>query len=85
MTCRGFDNLRVYLSRAVLPQMVLGIRAPGLPPAEHKTHANNLTVRPEPYRKLESIYQSHDKLFYALIFKCKFLNFDPCVNMCSLV
>ncbi|KAJ7774799.1 hypothetical protein B0H16DRAFT_74878 [Mycena metata] len=57
MTARGTDNLRGYLRETMLPSMTLDARAPNMPPPGHKSHQNHLkTVRPEAWRRLESIY-----------------------------
>lgn len=66
------DNLSYYLSQAVLPEMKNGVDAPAIPPEGHKSHRNNLTVRPEPYRKLQSIYQIKEPLFKKLVLDCRF-------------
>ncbi|KAF7294961.1 Microtubule associated protein [Mycena indigotica] len=56
MTSRGTDNLRGYLREARLPPMTNDIAAPKMPPPGHKSHLNHLSARPEPWRRLESIY-----------------------------
>jgi hypothetical protein len=71
MTRRGSDCLRYYLAQAVLPQMVLGVGAPGMPCEGHTSHRNTLTVRPESYRKLQSIYQLMHEGFHALVLDCE--------------
>lgn len=77
MAWRGTDNLRFYLGKAVLPQMPLGVGAPEIPPEGHKSHHNTLTVRPEPYRKLQSIYQLQDRHFDNLVLDCEPFNSSP--------
>ncbi|KIM85232.1 hypothetical protein PILCRDRAFT_817232 [Piloderma croceum F 1598] len=67
MAWRGSDNLGYYLSQAVLPQMVTGVGTPEMPRQGHGSHRNKLTVRPEPYRKLQSIYQLIEEVFDTLI------------------
>jgi len=84
MAWRGSDNLGYYLSKAVLPQMVPGVGAPEIPRPGHGSHCNKLTVRPEPYRKLQSIYQLIDEVFNTLILECKSRIFILFVsNVCS--
>ncbi|KAF7304857.1 Microtubule associated protein [Mycena kentingensis (nom. inval.)] len=56
MTSRGTDNLRGYLREAALPPMRNDAAAPKMPPPGHKSHLNHLTVRPQAWRRLESIY-----------------------------
>lgn len=56
MSARGADALRRYLHEAVLPQMLLHPVAPNPPPTGHKSHLNSLSVRPETWRRLESIH-----------------------------
>ncbi|KAJ7632591.1 hypothetical protein FB45DRAFT_508821 [Roridomyces roridus] len=56
MTARGTDNLRGYLRETTLPQMTNDALAPKMPPAGHKSHQNHLKVRPQAWRRLESIY-----------------------------
>lgn len=53
---RGTDNLREYLQEAILPTMIHDANAPLMPPEGHKSHMNNLKVRPESWRRLESMY-----------------------------
>ncbi|KAF5391435.1 hypothetical protein D9757_001914 [Collybiopsis confluens] len=53
---RGTDNLKCYVREAVLPRMINDRFAPPMPPDGHKSHLNNLTVRPESWRRLENIY-----------------------------
>ncbi|KAJ7057040.1 hypothetical protein C8F01DRAFT_341600 [Mycena amicta] len=56
MTTRGTDNLRGYLRQAILPPMKNDATAPPMPPPGHKSHLNHLSVRPQTWRRLESIY-----------------------------
>lgn len=70
-TWRGTDNLRLYICQAVLPQMLLGLGTPAMPPDRHKSHRNHLTVRSEAYRKLQSIYQLVDPVFKKIVLDCK--------------
>ncbi|KAJ7155992.1 hypothetical protein C8R43DRAFT_1087364 [Mycena crocata] len=60
MTARGTDNLRCYLRETKLPQMTNDAMAPKMPPAGHKSHQNHLQVRPQAWRRLESIYSFND-------------------------
>uniref|UniRef100_A0A0W0EXX7 Uncharacterized protein n=1 Tax=Moniliophthora roreri TaxID=221103 RepID=A0A0W0EXX7_MONRR len=53
---RGVDNLQEYLQTAQLPEMKLDHDAPQMPPFGHKSHLNDLAVRSESWRRLESIY-----------------------------
>ncbi|KAJ7172503.1 hypothetical protein C8R46DRAFT_1161910 [Mycena filopes] len=54
---RATDNLCEYLRAGRLPQMTNDAMAPQMPPPGHKSHQNHMkTVRPEAYRRLESIY-----------------------------
>ncbi|KAI0093642.1 hypothetical protein BDY19DRAFT_918096 [Irpex rosettiformis] len=46
------SNLRMYLSHAQLPRMILGCNIPRMPEEGHKTHRNVLSVRAEDWRKL---------------------------------
>ncbi|KAF8628442.1 hypothetical protein AX15_003958 [Amanita polypyramis BW_CC] len=55
MAYRATDNLRCYLREAVLPTMICDPKAPPLPSEAHKSHLNHLKVRPEQWRRLESI------------------------------
>ncbi|KDQ60847.1 hypothetical protein JAAARDRAFT_55585 [Jaapia argillacea MUCL 33604] len=50
---RASDNLQLYLTNATLPFMSVGEGTPPLPPFGHKSHRNNLQVRPEKTRRLE--------------------------------
>jgi len=85
MARRGSDNLRYYLSHAVLPQMIPGVGAPEIPPEGHKSHRNTLSVRPESYRKLQSIYQLKDRDFHTLMLKCESKISLLVSNMCLSV
>ncbi|KAJ7109350.1 hypothetical protein C8R44DRAFT_284984 [Mycena epipterygia] len=60
MTARGTDNLRCYLRETKLPQMTNDALAPKMPPTGHKSHQNHLQVRPQAWRRLESIYSFKD-------------------------
>ncbi|KAJ7449782.1 hypothetical protein FB451DRAFT_737367 [Mycena latifolia] len=60
MTARGTDNLRCYLRETKLPQMTNDAMAPRMPPTGHKSHQNHLKVRPQAWRRLESIYSFQD-------------------------
>lgn len=51
------ENLRLYLSQAILPLMKLSRNAPQLPPSGHRSHNIGLTTRPERYRRLEFMFQ----------------------------
>lgn len=79
-TWRGTDNLRLYISQAVLPQMLLGPDAPPVPPDGHKSHRNHLTVRLESYRNLENIYQMLDNVFRKIVLDCEYL--ECCIYAC---
>jgi hypothetical protein len=70
MAYRGTDNLRCYVREAVLPPMVNGPSAPPMPLEGHKSHLNTLSIRPEIYRKLESIYGFKDEVMDHLIATC---------------
>ncbi|KAI0818596.1 hypothetical protein BC629DRAFT_1463079 [Irpex lacteus] len=48
----GTTNLRLYVTRAELPQMDLGCNVPRMPDEGHKSHRNVLSVCPEDWRKL---------------------------------
>jgi len=74
MAWRGSDNLGYYLSQAVLPQMIPGIGTPEMPRQGHGSHRNTLTVRPEPYRKLQSIRQMREEVFSTLVLECEAQN-----------
>lgn len=50
------DNLRRYLATCTLPLMQIARNAPLPPPHGHKSHRNHLHVRPESWRRLESMY-----------------------------
>ncbi|KAF5365751.1 hypothetical protein D9758_003303 [Tetrapyrgos nigripes] len=54
------DNLRTYLREAALPKMENDRAAPKMPAPSHKSHLNDLKVRPEVWRRLESIYILHE-------------------------
>ncbi|KAF7322950.1 Microtubule associated protein [Mycena chlorophos] len=56
MSSRGTDNLRGYLREATLPPMTNDAAAPKMPAPGHKSHLNHLSVRPQSWRRLESIY-----------------------------
>jgi len=49
------ENLRLYLSQAILPLMKIPRNAPRVPPSGHRSHNIGFTTRPERYRRLESI------------------------------
>ena len=51
------ENLRLYLSQAILPLMKMSRDAPQLPPSGHRSHNIGLTTRPERYRRLQSMSQ----------------------------
>ncbi|KAI0306599.1 hypothetical protein B0F90DRAFT_1691319 [Multifurca ochricompacta] len=51
------ENLRFYLSQAVLPLMKMPRNAPRLPPSGHRSHNIGLSTRPERYRRLELVSQ----------------------------
>jgi hypothetical protein len=74
MSYRGTDNLRCYVREAVLPEMVNGQAAPSMPICGHKSHLNTLTIRPEFYRKLETIYRFRDEMIEEMIAACKHFN-----------
>ncbi|KAJ7219247.1 hypothetical protein GGX14DRAFT_435292 [Mycena pura] len=67
MTARGTDNLRGYLREATLPPMINGATAPKMPPPGHKSHQNHLHVRPQEWRRLESIYSFNNIAFDDLV------------------
>ncbi|KAI0695894.1 hypothetical protein BC835DRAFT_1272766 [Cytidiella melzeri] len=48
----GTSNLKLYLTQAQLPAMILGRDAPRVPTDGHKTHRNALSVCAEEWRKL---------------------------------
>jgi hypothetical protein len=73
MAYRGTDNLRCYVREAILPEMVNGQAAPPMPIHGHKSHLNTLTIRPEFYRKLETIYRFRDEMIEEMIAGCKHL------------
>jgi len=67
MTARGTDNLRCYLREATLPLMTNDAMAPKMPPPGHKSHQNHLKVRPQAWRRLESIYPLVDQSMTAIV------------------
>ncbi|KAF9267773.1 hypothetical protein L218DRAFT_954968 [Marasmius fiardii PR-910] len=62
---RGTDNLREYLQEAILPNMLHDPNAPPMPPEGHKSHLNKLKVRPESWRRLESMYFLPDECQFS--------------------
>ncbi|KAJ6547537.1 hypothetical protein B0H19DRAFT_1166187 [Mycena capillaripes] len=60
MSARGTDNLRCYLRETMLPVMLNDVMAPKMPPTGHKSHQNHLKVRPQAWRRLETIYSLTD-------------------------
>ncbi|KAF8275041.1 hypothetical protein EI94DRAFT_22219 [Lactarius quietus] len=54
------ENLRLYLSQAILPRMKVSRNAPPLPPSGHRSHNIGLTTRPERCRRLEFMSQDLD-------------------------
>ena len=75
MTARGTDNLRGYLREATLPPMINGATAPKMPPPGHKSHQNHLHIRPQEWRRLESIYSFNNIAFDDLVVNCNVLFF----------
>ncbi|KAJ6630775.1 hypothetical protein B0H10DRAFT_2160169 [Mycena sp. CBHHK59/15] len=67
MSARGTDNLRCYLRETTLPPMTNDLAAPKMPPAGHKSHQNHLKVRPQAWRRLESIYSFKDISMDAIV------------------
>ncbi|TRM59362.1 hypothetical protein BD626DRAFT_508096 [Schizophyllum amplum] len=66
---RVMDNIRLYLSDAQLPDLVLDASAPtALPPTGHKSHRNALSVRGERYRLLEHIRAFTEEEFVDMVF-----------------
>ncbi|KAG9226335.1 hypothetical protein CCMSSC00406_0003214 [Pleurotus cornucopiae] len=57
MAYRGTDNLRCYIREAGLPPMLCHPSTPQMPPEGHKSHLNNLKIRPESWRKLQTIHE----------------------------
>lgn len=53
-------NMGQYLSEASLPQIRLAHTAPPMPPENHKSHRNFLSVRPARDRRLEQMYRLND-------------------------
>ncbi|PSR74908.1 hypothetical protein PHLCEN_2v9442 [Hermanssonia centrifuga] len=51
----GTKDLRRYMQLTALPAMIAGPGAPPMPPRGHTTHRNNLSVRAEDWRRLESM------------------------------
>ncbi|KAI5124549.1 hypothetical protein M0805_003071 [Coniferiporia weirii] len=51
------SNIQQYLAQAVLPNLRLAPCTPSMPPDKYKSHRNNLTIRPERYRKLRQIHR----------------------------
>ncbi|KAG7089564.1 hypothetical protein E1B28_011236 [Marasmius oreades] len=62
---RGTDNLREYLQEAILPKMMHNPNSPPMPLPGHKSHLNNLKVRPESWRRLESMYLLQEECQFA--------------------
>jgi hypothetical protein len=75
MAWHGTDHRRFYLVRAVLPEMTHGAYAPSMPPVGHKSHLNSLSVRPERYRKLESMKRLKSTYFERAVTQCIFSSF----------
>ncbi|KAK7467104.1 hypothetical protein VKT23_004164 [Stygiomarasmius scandens] len=50
---KATDKLRTYLREAALPKMENDRGAPPMPTPGHKSHLNDLKVRPEAWRRLE--------------------------------
>ena len=67
------ENLRLYLSEAVLPTMIHGSSAPPMPPDGHKAHLNHLAIQAEDYRsRFVKIVVPKDKNhFDDLVSECK--------------
>ncbi|GJJ13170.1 hypothetical protein Clacol_007421 [Clathrus columnatus] len=67
---RPEDNVKVYLSVAVLPEMILNESAPPIIPPGHKAHLNHLHVRPERYRRrLSNLISCRDLQAYDQLVK----------------
>ncbi|KAJ3817340.1 hypothetical protein F5880DRAFT_1626345 [Lentinula raphanica] len=68
---RGTHNLKRYVQAALLPRMINGRDAPPMPPEGHRSHRNNLAVRPETWRRLENIYSLDNFDFENVVSSCK--------------
>ncbi|KZT26223.1 hypothetical protein NEOLEDRAFT_1063653 [Neolentinus lepideus HHB14362 ss-1] len=76
---QAVENLRMYLMKAALPQMVIDPEAVRVPPEGHKSHANSILGRPEKYRLLEEIEHIRPRDFDRLVseFVDRFIPSEP--------
>lgn len=70
----GTTNLRLYVTRAELPQMDLGCNVPRMPDEGHKSHRNVLSVCPEDWRKLTEMSEISGPEFDYQVTKCTNIN-----------
>lgn len=71
MAYRGTDNLRCYIREAGLPPMLCHPSTPQMPPEGHKSHLNNLKIRPESWRKLQTIHELKENRWERSICDCE--------------
>ncbi|TEB35898.1 hypothetical protein FA13DRAFT_1810551 [Coprinellus micaceus] len=62
----GIPDLRQHMRNCILPPLGYQENDPILPPKGHVSHRNHLSVRPETYRRFETIHGLHDSIWFAL-------------------
>ena len=65
------SNMSAYVAEATLPPLVVSVVAPEMPPEGHKSHRNNLTIRPERYRTLKRMSTIDDENLVQSVRKCE--------------
>lgn len=67
------ENLRLYVSEAILPTMIHGSSATPMPPDGHKAHLNRLFIQAEEYRSrfVKIVAPKDKKQFDVLVLECK--------------
>jgi hypothetical protein len=75
----GIPNLREYTTQATLPPLQYEQYDSLLPPPGHVSHQNHLTIRPEAYRRLETMQGIADSVWMNMG-ACQFDVF-PCAHI----
>lgn len=62
----SMDNLKYYLRECTLPDLSTDGNLPELPLIGHKSHKNHLAVRPETWRRLETVCPLADTIDHTV-------------------